>query len=218
MAGGFLDIAQRHAGVERGGDERVAQERSTRLLIPAQRAVRRMVRAALWRSSGVPSSRKFRPSAAFTRGEIHRPGRAGRHRHGHDLAVFADHGQGAVTAFETEGLDPRADRFGHSKPVVGEQTSQRVVSRVADAGGFETISEVCIGHLRREPAGRRPTPSTGGSRSSTSTALRRPRSTEPGNCPTSRPRNCRSGCAFRPRRGLCTSCVATRYTRTCPAF
>jgi hypothetical protein len=47
VAGGFLDIAQRDAGVDGGGDERVAKHVGpTRLLSPARRAMRRTIRAA----------------------------------------------------------------------------------------------------------------------------------------------------------------------------
>jgi hypothetical protein len=45
MAGSFLDVAQRDAGVERGGDERVPQRvRSDTLVMPALRATRRTMR------------------------------------------------------------------------------------------------------------------------------------------------------------------------------
>ena len=60
-------------------------------------------------TSAVTEDRTF---ASFPDGEIDRPGGAWGERDGHGLAAFAVDHQGAVTAFEAQLVDVRADRFG----------------------------------------------------------------------------------------------------------
>jgi hypothetical protein len=57
---------------------------------------------------------------AFTDGEVDGAGGSGRHGDEDGLATFAKDGEGAVSAFETETLDVRADCFGDSQSVERE--------------------------------------------------------------------------------------------------
>jgi hypothetical protein len=64
----------------------------------------------------------------FADGEVDGPGDAWRERHGDELAALAQHRQGAMTAFLTEGFDVGADRLRNPQPVQRQQRHQGVVA------------------------------------------------------------------------------------------
>ena len=114
VAGGFLDVAQRDAGVEGGGDERMAERVGPDRLVDAGSAGE----AAHDPPGGVAVEpiavwpRKIGPS---TRSPMARSiARAVRGASGmvDDLAALAQHGEGAMTALDAERLDVGAERFG----------------------------------------------------------------------------------------------------------
>ncbi len=76
-----------------------------------------------------------RPFAAFTNGKIDSARGAWGERDRHGLAALAVDDEGAVTAFETELFDVRADRLGHAQPVQRDQRDQRVIAGASEAGG-----------------------------------------------------------------------------------
>ena len=136
MTGGFLDVAERDTGVERGGDERVPQGVGSDPLGdpgPASDAAHDPARGVPIESVAVGAA-EDRSFAAFTDGEIDRPRGAGRERDGHDLAALAQDRQGAVAAFEAELFDVGAGRFGDAQPVECQQADERVVAGAGEPG------------------------------------------------------------------------------------
>src|SRR4051794_35381638 len=59
-----------------------------------------------------------------------------------DLAALAQHGQGAVTAFEAELVDVGAECFGDAQPVDRQQVEQGVLVRCPQAGGDEQRADL----------------------------------------------------------------------------
>ena len=55
--------------------------------------------------------------AALTDSQVGRPGRPRSRRRGDHLAALAQHGQGAMPAFEGEGFDVGPASFGYPQPV-----------------------------------------------------------------------------------------------------
>ena len=108
-----MDIAERHARVQRGGDERVPQRVRTDPLVdpgtasdpPHDPGGTVPVGSC---AGAVAEDRSF---AAFADSEIDRAGSAWCERDGHGLAAFAVDDESAVTAFESELFDVRADRL-----------------------------------------------------------------------------------------------------------
>jgi hypothetical protein len=78
-----------------------------------------------------------RPVEAFTDGEVDRPGGARRERDGDDLAALAQDGEGAVAAFDAEGVDVGAEGFGDPQAVDREQRDEGVLIGCAEPGGDE---------------------------------------------------------------------------------
>ena len=92
MGGGLLHIAQRHPGVERGGDERVPERvRPDSFANPGPTR-----HPAVHPPGAVPvqpppvTGDEDRPVAAFPGGQVDRPGGAGCERDGDDLATRQD--------------------------------------------------------------------------------------------------------------------------------
>src|SRR5205085_1814979 len=107
MAGCLLYVPERHAGVEGGGDERMPEGvRADRLVDPrpASEAPHDPPRGVAVEALAV-SPDEDRPLGPFADGEIDRSGRARRQRDGDDLAAFAEHGEGAMAAFDAERFD-----------------------------------------------------------------------------------------------------------------
>ena len=144
MRGGFLDVPQRDAGVEGGGDERVPQRVRPDLLGDPGAAGD----PADDPPGAVPvqplpvGGQEDRPVAAFADGQVDRPGGARRERDGDDLAALAGDHQGAVAAFEAEGLDVGADGFGDPQPVERQQRDQRVLGGRAEPGGDQQRADL----------------------------------------------------------------------------
>jgi hypothetical protein len=136
---GFLDVAQGHAGVERGGDESVAQGVRPDLHVDAGCSADSSHDAG----GRVPvepitvvakQDRSFPP---LTDGEVDGAGGPWCHGHGDGLAALADHGQCSVAALETEIGDVGTNRFRHAQAVHREQRDQRT----RPTTGFEIASE-----------------------------------------------------------------------------
>ena len=104
VAGGFLHVAQRDPGVERGGDERVAQRvRSDPLGDPgAAGDPAHDPAGGVAVEPAAVGGEEDRSFAAFADGQVDGAGGAGRERDGDDLAALAQDGEGAVAAFEAE--------------------------------------------------------------------------------------------------------------------
>jgi hypothetical protein len=114
-----LDVAQRHPGIQRGGDERMSERvRRDRFGDPGSAGG-----LADDPPGAVPvqpppvRSQEHRPVRAFADGEVDRPGGARCQRDGDDLASLAGDGQGPVPAFEAQVLDVGAGCFGDPQPV-----------------------------------------------------------------------------------------------------
>ena len=75
----------------------------------------------------VPSD-EDRSFDALADGQVDRSGGAWCERDGDDLASLAQHGKGAMAAFDAEGLDVRSEGFGDPQPVDGQQRHERVLA------------------------------------------------------------------------------------------
>ena len=123
MAGCFLDVSKRDAGVERGGDEGVAEGVWPYWLVDAGLAGQ----PAYDPPGGVAVesfaivSPKDRPLDPFSDGEIDGAGGSGSEWDGDDLAALAQHRERAVASFEAEGFDVGAERFGDTQAVDRQQ-------------------------------------------------------------------------------------------------
>jgi hypothetical protein len=123
MAGCFLDVSERDAGIERGGDGRMAQGvRPDPLPNPGS-------------AGDTPDDpgggvtvepltvdvEEERPFAAFADCEIDGTSGAWRERDDHGLAALAQDCEGAVATLEAERLHVGAGRFRNSKSIEREQ-------------------------------------------------------------------------------------------------
>ncbi len=118
----LLHIAQRDAGVESGGDERMTQGvRADRLVDPglAGDAPHDPPRGVAVEALAVRPD-EDRPLGPLTNGQVDRAGRAWRERDGDDLAALAEHREGAMAAFDAERFDVGAERFGDTQAVDGQ--------------------------------------------------------------------------------------------------
>jgi hypothetical protein len=135
VAGGLLHIPQRNPGVQRGGDESVAERVGPDTFGDAgpsgDAAHDPSRRVAV--DPTVVGSDEDRSLAAFTDREINGPRRAGRQRDGHDLATLAQDRERAVAALQAEVLDIGADGFGDPQPVEREQADQGVIPGAGQA-------------------------------------------------------------------------------------
>jgi hypothetical protein len=135
----FLDVTERDTGVEGGGDEGMTQGVGPDPLGDP---------GATGGSSHDPScgvtikTSSFivdedRSFAAFAHCQVNGSGGAGSERQGDRLGSLADHGEGAVPAFEAEAFDVGADGLRDSEAVQREQRDQGVVAGASKAGGNE---------------------------------------------------------------------------------
>jgi hypothetical protein len=119
VAGRFLHVAQRHTGVQGGGDEGVAQcVWSDPLADPD---------TASDTAHDPPGSVPIEPVAVgseeeqafdtFADSQVDCPGNAWGEWHRHQFAALAQHREGAMATLEPECFDVGADRFGHAQPV-----------------------------------------------------------------------------------------------------
>src|SRR5271154_4611831 len=114
VGGCLLDVTERHAGVERRGDERVPQCVRTHVLAdpgPAG-ALGDDPPGAVPVQPPPAGGQEDRAVAAFAGGQVDRPGGAGSERDGDDLAALAGNGQGPVPAFQAQVLDVSAGEIG----------------------------------------------------------------------------------------------------------
>ena len=144
MGRGFLDVAQRDAGVEGGGDEGMPQGvRPDRLGDPG---------AAGDPADDPPGAVPVQPPparceehrslATLTYGKVDGAGGARGERDCDDLAALAGDHQGPVAPLGAHGLDICASGLRHPQPVQGEQGDQRVLGGEAEAGGDEQGAEL----------------------------------------------------------------------------
>ncbi len=113
VAGGLLHVAEGDAGVEGGGDEGVAQGVGADRFGdpgPAGDAAHHPPGGVTVETAPV-ATEEDRAFAAIPDSQVHGPGRAGSDGNGNDLAALADHGQGAIAAFEAESSDVGAQRL-----------------------------------------------------------------------------------------------------------
>ena len=114
MRCGLLDIAQRDAGIKRGGDKRVAQRVRANGLVDsggAGDAAHDATRAVAVHPLAI-GTKKDRAVESLADREVDRPRGARCQRDGDDLAAVAQDGEGAVAAFNAEGVDVGAESFG----------------------------------------------------------------------------------------------------------
>ena len=139
-----MDVAQRHASVERGGDERVSERVRADLLADAGVAggLADDPPGAVPVQPPPAAGQEDRAVAAFARGQVDRPGGAGRQRDGDDFASLAGDGQGPVPALQAQVLDVGAGGFGDAQPVQREQRDQRMLERWAEPGGDQQRAEL----------------------------------------------------------------------------
>jgi hypothetical protein len=127
VTGGFLNVAQRAPGVERGGDERVPQRVRSDALGNASLAgdaTHDPARGVAVETFAVCAD-KDRPLAAFPDDEVDGAGGAGREGDSDDLAALAQDGQGAW---------PRSrPRAAMSAPVASETRSPFRENRLTSA-------------------------------------------------------------------------------------
>ena len=137
MAGGLLDVSQRDASVEGGGDECMSESVGTYPLVdpavsgdaPHDPTGGVTIEAA---AIGAEEDRSFQPLAD---GQVDGPGRAGSEGDGDDLAALAQDGQRAVTAFETKSVDVGPGSLRYPQPVEDQHRDEGVFSRGAQTGG-----------------------------------------------------------------------------------
>jgi hypothetical protein len=144
VAGGFLYVAQRDAGVERGGDERVPQGVGTDLLVqsgPASDPAHDTRRAVAVHALAV-GAQENRSVEAFSDGQGDGACSTWCQGGGDNLSAVAQHGQGAVAAFDAKFVDVRAECFGDPQPVDREQGDRGVFGRCAGSGSDEQRSDL----------------------------------------------------------------------------
>ena len=114
----------------------------TRLVIPASGGAPDDPGGGVAVEAGAVAAEEDRAVGAFADGEVDGAGGAGRHRDEDGLAAFAEHGEGAVAAFEAEVFDVGAECFGDAQAVEREQRDQGVVARVGESGDDEHRAEL----------------------------------------------------------------------------
>jgi hypothetical protein len=144
VRGGVLRIAQRHAGVQGCGDERVSQRvRPGRLTdLRAAGGPADDPRGAVPVQPTAIGSQEQRPVAALADGQVDRPRRPWCERDGDDLAAFARDDHGGVAALDTYGLDVDTGGFGDRQPIAGQQRDERMLGGPAEPGGDQQRASV----------------------------------------------------------------------------
>ena len=136
---GFLDVSEWDAGVERGGDERVAQRVGSDALGDFGSAGD----ASADPGCGVTvealtvGAEEEWPFAAFADREIDRTCGTRRERDDHGLGAFTQDRENAVASLETERLDVRPGRFRNAKSIECQQAEERMILRASESGGDE---------------------------------------------------------------------------------
>ena len=129
VAGRFLHVAQRHAGVEGGGDEGVPQRVRADPLGdpgPARDPADDPARGVAVEAPTV-GPRKIGPSQRSPMARSIARAVRGASGNGDDLAALAQDRQGAVPALEAERLDVGAGGLRDPQPVEGQQRDQGVL-------------------------------------------------------------------------------------------
>jgi hypothetical protein len=144
MRSRFLDVAQGHARVEGGGDERVPKGvRADRLAdLGAVRDPAEDPPGAVPVQPPPICGQEHGAIDAFRDGQVDRPGSARRKRDGDDLAALAGDRQRPVPALQAQMLDTGAGGLRDPKPIQGEQGDQRVLERRPEPGGDQECTEL----------------------------------------------------------------------------
>jgi hypothetical protein len=139
MARRLLDVAQGHAGVQRCGDEGVAQGVGPDLLGDA----RSTSDAAHDPSGGVAiqaltgDAEEDRALDPLADRQVDGPGGSGRERNGCYFAALAPNGEDAVATFDAHVFDVGPEGLGDAQAVECQQRHQGVVSGRTQAGGHQ---------------------------------------------------------------------------------
>jgi hypothetical protein len=78
----------------------------------------------------------------LTDGQVDRPGRARRQRHGYHLAPLANDSERAMAALHAQGLDVGTEGFGDAQPVQGKQRDKGMLDGWAEPGGDEQRADL----------------------------------------------------------------------------
>ena len=145
MGGCLLDIAQRHPGVQGGGDERAQRVRADVL-----RYTRSPGDPADDPGGAVPVQSpsvcgdEQRAFGALADCQVDRAGGARGERDGDDLAALAGDDQGPVPALEPEVLDVRVSGFGDPQPF----SASREMSACSAGGPSPAATRIAPSSLR----------------------------------------------------------------------
>ena len=115
-----MDVAQDDAGVEGGGDERMAQRVGADLLIdpaPLGESLDDPSRPMPIQAAGPVPVEEDGSLFAFTNTEVDGAGGAGSEGDGDDLATLTPDGEGPMPPLRSEMFDVRAERFGVRRPL-----------------------------------------------------------------------------------------------------
>jgi hypothetical protein len=143
VAGGFLDVTEWDAGVERCGDERVAQTvRRDALVDPGalHEPLDHPIRAVPVHSSAFDAG-EDRPHRPLTDVQIQRPTGARCDGDSDVLAALAHDRQRTMPALCRQIVDVGIQRFGDPQPIQRQQRHQRTVTEIAEPSLHEERAE-----------------------------------------------------------------------------
>jgi hypothetical protein len=139
-----LHVAQRHPGIQGGGDERVPESVGRDGLgdLGAAGDLADDPPGAVPVEPAPVRGQERWPAGALADGQVDCPGGAWRERDGDDLAALAGDGQRPVPALQSQVLDVGAGGFGDPQPVQREQGDQRMLCRRPEPGGDQQGAEL----------------------------------------------------------------------------
>jgi hypothetical protein len=144
VRGSFLYIAERHAGIQRCGDERVPQGMRANLLSDPGTAghLADDPPGAMTVQPPAAGSEEDGSLAALAGRQVNRPRGPRRERDRHDLAALAGDHQGPVAPLDAQCFDIRAGSLGDPQPVEGQQRDQRVLGGRPEPRGDQQRAEL----------------------------------------------------------------------------
>jgi hypothetical protein len=139
-----LNVAQRDAGVEGSGDERVPERVRADVLTDTgtARDLADDPPGAVPVQPPPVSGEEEGTVAPFPGGQVDRSGGAGCERDSDDLAALAGDRQGPVPALQAQVLDVSANGLGDPQPVQREQRDQRMLEPRPEPGGYQQRAEL----------------------------------------------------------------------------
>ena len=153
VAGCFLDVSERDAGVEGCGDERVSKAVWRDALVDPG-ALHQSLDHPISAVAVHPSTfdaEEDRPHRAFPDVQIERPPGAGCDRDGDVLAARAHDRQRAMPPLAGQVVDVGVQRFGDPQPVQREQADQHAIAEITEAG----LDKQCAEFVAIQPEGER---------------------------------------------------------------